>query len=645
MSAAGRASLPAWLVERLDKAPRTPGCYLMKDRAGEVVYVGKASDLKARLGQYFAPSTSDTRFFVGLLDRVLGDIEVIITANPKEALVLENQLIKAHKPRFNYKLRDDKTYLSIRIGSEHAWPRLEVVRRRKDDGAEYFGPYDSASAIRRTLRVANRYFGLRTCRDVEFNNRSRPCLEHQIGRCPGPCVLDVPRERYEASLDEVRLLLRGRADVLTDRLRARMEGAAERLEFELAAHYRDQVEAIERSLVRQHVHLKTREDIDVIGLHREGADGVLQLMEVRGGVLTSSRSWPVKGDMGLEQPDEDLVEDLLAARYGAGRAPVPDLVVVPIPLAAGRTGEELLGELRGRRVEVRHPQRGDKARLLELASRNAEEAWASRVRSRQGALKTLERLQDKLGLERPPTRIECYDISNIQGTDAVGSMVVALDGELAPKAYRHFSIRGEHSPDDFRMMYEVLSRRLSGTLREGGEGADLPDLIVVDGGKGQLGVAVAVLEDLQVSGVELAGLAKQRLLDEEGRIAKGGRARPEAPQRPSSEAPSRSPERVFRPGRKNPIVLRPNTNELHLLVRLRDEAHRFAITFHRKRRKKRTLTTALDGIPGVGPSRRKALLERFGSVKGIRAESATSLATCPGISEALARRVLEHLEG
>lgn len=622
-------TLPDWLQERLEKTPRSPGCYLMRDRAGDIVYIGKAKDLRARLSQYFVPNPGDTRFFVSLLDRVLGDIEVIVTRNAKEALVLENALIKREKPRFNYKLRDDKTYLSLRLGREHPWPRLEVVRRRRDDGADYFGPYDSATAIRRTLRVVNRHFLLRTCRDAEFRNRSRPCLEHQIGRCPAPCVLPVDRAAYEESLEEVRLFLRGRGEDLAKRLRGRMAAAAEALDFELAAHYRDQIDAIERSLAPQSIHLPGREDIDVIGLHREGADGVLQVLEVRGGVLLSSRSHAVKG---VALPDGDLVEDLLAARYD-GRAPIPDLVLVPVPLDEIETWSELLTEARGRSVEVRLPERGDKKRLLEMANANAKESWESRVRSKDDALATLERLQRKLGLERPPTRIECFDISNIQGTDPVGSMVVAIDGEIAPREYRHFKVRGPDTPDDYRMMYEVLSRRFRRGLAE----EELPDLLVVDGGKGQLGVAEAVLEDLGVSGVELAGLAKSRLLDEDGYVAKG------RPRRPSGRDPERSPERVFRPGRKNPIVLPPHTNELHLLQRLRDEAHRFAITHHRKRRGKRTISTALDAIPGIGPARRKALLARFGSVEAIRRAGAEEIAAVPGVGRALAERILATL--
>jgi excinuclease ABC subunit C len=618
---------PDWLRQRLSRAPRAPGCYLMKDRSGRVVYVGKASDLRARLAQYFTPKTGDTRFFVGLLDRTLGDIDIIVTGNPKEALVLERELIKRHAPRFNVKLKDDKSFLCLRIGKTHPWPRVQVVRarNRKHDGADYFGPYASSSAIRQTLRVINRHFGLRTCTDVEFKNRARPCLEHQIGRCPAPCVLEVDPQSYAQHVDDVRLLLRGRSEQLIGRLEEKMGSASQGLEFELAAHYRDQITAVGRVLERQTIDLKHRQDIDVIGLHREGADGALQVLEVRRGVLVGALAYPLKG---VELPDQDVVEDALWSRYDVH--PVPDLVLTPLPLDDAPLWSELLTELRGRKVTVTHPQRGDKRRLLEMANRNAEEHLTSRVRSESDALATLEQLQKALGLRQLPVRIECYDISNIQGTDAVGSMVVAMEGVISPKHYRHFKIQGEQTPDDYRMMHEVLSRR----FKRGRDTPEMPDLILIDGGKGQLRIAQTILEELGLPEVESAGLAKSRLLDAQGHVMRGP-----GTHKPSSDTTERSDERVFRPGRKNHVALRPNSNGMHLLVRLRDEAHRFAITHHRNRRRKRSITSALDTIEGVGPSRRTALLSHFGSVKRIRDAEVSALIACPGISAALAARI------
>ena len=624
--------LPAWLVERLETAPRKPGVYLMKDRVDEVVYVGKAQDLKARLAQYFAPVPGDTRFFVGLLDQVLGAIDLIVASNVKEALLLENELIKRHQPRFNVKLKDDKNFLTLRLGREHAFPRLEVVRRRKADDADYFGPYHSATAIRNTLRVINRHFHLRTCRDSEFKNRARPCLEHQIGRCPGPCVLPVPAATYQEGVADVKLFLAGRGDSLMKRLGAKMLAASEGLEFELAARYRDQMQAIERSLAPQTVLLGDESDLDALGLYREGAELVVQTLHVRGGVIASTRGYRMTRN---ELPDEEVLDGFLAAFYD-GTRPVPDAVLTPLPLPEAETWSELLSEARGRKVEVRHPQRGDKRRLVEMATENARATFAEKRRAKEDALETLARLQAKLGLDALPRRIECYDISNIQGTNPVGSMVVATDGVMDKGSYRHFKIRGEARPNDFAMMLEVLSRRFRDA--SSAEEADrYPDLLLIDGGKGQLAVAVEVLKTLGITDVAVASLAKSRVLDEEGHVARDPR------ERPSSEEIARSPERVFRPGRKNPIILKANSNELFLLQRLRDEAHRFAITHHKKLRAKRTLTSALDAIPGVGPARRRELLRHFGSLKKVREADAAALEGCPGISRALAERIAATL--
>ncbi|MFO0750990.1 MAG: excinuclease ABC subunit UvrC [Myxococcota bacterium] len=626
---------PEWLAHTLDTTPRRPGCYIMKDRLGEVVYVGKAQDLRARLGQYFQPGTSDTRFFVGLLDRVLGSIDVIVAANVKEALLLENELIKRHQPRFNVKLKDDKNFLNIRIGPEHPFPRLQVVRRRKKDGAEYFGPYHSATSIRQTLKVVNRYFQLRTCRDTDFARRTRPCLEHQIGRCPAPCVLPVQPADYQRSVDDVKLFLSGRADALLTRLRGKMSDAAERLEFELAARYRDQISAIDKSLTPQKVVLDETLDIDAIGLYREGETVVVVVLHLAGGVLVGAHPYPMKK---TALPEHEIVDGFLAAYYDGAR-PVPDLVLTPVELAEAEVWGEILSEAKGKKVEVRQPLRGDKRRLVELAEENAKATFAARQKAASDQMDVLEKLRQRLHLTKLPRRIECYDISNIQGTNPVGSMVVAMDGVMTKSEYRTFKVRGQDTPNDFAMMLEVLTRRMK-RVEQGEPG---PDLILVDGGKGQLKMAeeaLVVIGGPAVAQIELASLAKSRLLDEEGHVARG---RAKAIARPSSDETDHSPERVFRPGQKNAIVLRQNSDELFLLQRLRDEAHRFAITFHRKLRSKRTIRSALDGVPGIGPSRRTALLTRFGSVAKLRDASLDELTQVPGISHALAARILELL--
>ena len=349
--------------------------------------------------------------------------------------------------------------------------------------------------------------------------------------------------------------------------------------------------------------------------------------------MIGTQAYPLRD---VELPDEDVMEDILGNRYAM--LPVPDVIVTPVTLTDGDLWAEILGEGRSRKVSVLYPQRGDKRRLLELASNNAKKHFESRVRSAQDNLVILQQIQRHLGLKNLPARIECYDISNIQGTDSVGSMVVAIDGVLAPKSYRHFKIQGEQTPDDYRMMREVLSRRFRG----GESRDDLPDLVLIDGGKGQLAVAVNVLSELGLYEVEAAGLAKQRLLDADGHVLRLPKGKG---QRPSSDAPERSPERVFRPGRKNPTGLKPNSNGMHLLARLRDEAHRFAITHHRKRRKKRTIISELDGIEGLGATRTKALLKHFGSVKRVKAASIEALSACPKIHAQLAEKIYLHLHG
>jgi excinuclease ABC subunit C len=602
----------------------------MKDQHGEVVYVGKAQNLRARLGQYFAAVPGDTRFFVGLLDRVLGDIEVIRTHNAKEALILEDQLIKRHRPRYNVKLKDDKQFLTLRIGSEHRFPKLEVVRRRKQDGGAYFGPYESATAIRNALRVLNRHFQLRTCSDAEFRNRTRPCIEHQIGRCPAPCVFELAPGQYPQQVEEVKLFLSGRPRELVDRVTARMNAASERLDFELAARYRDQIRAIQRSLEPQYVRLSRVEDIDVLGLARGEDLAVVQVLQVRGGYLVGSRSFTLRDPA----PDDPLViDDFLRAHYD-GTRPVPAWVLTPLPLDDAGAWEAWLGEARGGAVRVRSPSRGDRARLVGMAVENAHHALRVKSDQRAGALDTLGRLQARLGLKSFPRRIECYDISNFQGKEPVGSMVVALDGEPAPTAYRHFVVHSGEEPDDFGMLREVLTRRLSSP--PGGE-EELPDLIVVDGGKGQLAVAMEVVAELGRHDLELCGLAKSRALDALGRVAR------RAAVRPSSNPPRQSGERVFRPGIKDPVRLRPNDPALLLLMRIRDEAHRFAITHHGKRRAKRGLASALDQIPGIGAARRRALLRHFGSLAGLRAATQAQIAACPGVGPKTAAAVAQAL--
>src|SRR5512143_2451841 len=525
-----RRPMDPWLERKLEELPAEPGCYLMKDRAGEVFYVGKAASLRSRVRQYFDAGRGDDRIFVPLLDRLLGDLDVIVTRSEKEAVLLENELIKKHRPRFNVRLRDDKDFIVLRLDRSHPYPRLEVTRARlrKDDGARWFGPYSSASSIRETLRVVNRWFQLRTCTDHVFDHRKRPCILYQIHRCPAPCVYEVPPEEYRASVADAVAFLEGREGELTERLGGRMREAAAALRFEEAARLRDQLQAVERSLEKQRVLMGDLADRDVLGLYREGPALAIQVLSMRGGKLQDSRTYPFAEQ---EFPDAEVVSSFLSLYYGQN--PVPDEVLVPVePDEAGALAE-VLSDRRGRKVRLLTPQRGAKADLLEVAARNAEQGfrgWRERDDRREEALAALARA---LHLRREPRWMECYDISTFQGALAVGSGVSFKDGEPDKANYRRYKVKGVASQDDFAMLHEVVGRRLRRALAEGA----FPDLIVIDGGKGQLHAALAAAHDLGVATkpvlgnegvpfVEMVGLAKSRLLDYgTARVVSGRRRR------------------------------------------------------------------------------------------------------------------------
>ncbi len=645
----------------LDELPAEPGCYLMKDGAGTVVYVGKASSLRGRVRSYFGAPRPDERAFVALLDELLGGIEVIVTRSEKEAVLLENQLIKKHRPRFNVVLRDDKDFIVLKLDLGHPHPRLEVRRAReaRDPGARYFGPYGSAWSIRETLKLINRHFQLRTCTDHVFDTRKRPCILYQIKRCPAPCVYQLPDGQYQASIDDAVAFLEGREPELATRLEARMKEAAAALDFEAAALLRDQLQAVARSLETQRVLMGDGADRDIIGLHREGPDLVIQVLVMRHGRLGDARAFPFKGQ---EFPSAELLSQFLAAYYEL--APVPEEVLVPLePVEAGALAE-VLAERRGGKVRLATPQRGAKADLLEVAARNAEQSfrsWHEKDARREEALLALMR---SLQLARPPRWMECYDISTFQGALAVGSGVSLRDGEPDKAGYRRYKVKGVAGQDDFAMLHEVITRRLRRALHEG----HFPDLLVIDGGKGQLAAALAAARDVGVPVkpvpgnpeapyVELVGLAKSRLLASDLGTTRvvGRRGRPAAPaaralaladaaelaEKGFVGATERTPERVFLPARKDPVVLRQNSAELFLLTRLRDEAHRFAITFHRKLRRERNFQSVLETITGVGEGRKKALLRHFGALKRVREASLEELRAVEGFGDKQAGAVFE----
>ncbi|MBI1948327.1 MAG: excinuclease ABC subunit UvrC [Deltaproteobacteria bacterium] len=631
----------ARLAERVRTLPTEPGCYLMRGADGDIFYVGKAASLRARVRSYF--SGSDTRQFVEWLGDILWDIDYVVVRNEKEALLLERTLIRQHQPRFNVLLRDDKNFIHLRLDVRAAppgaklrarFPRVEVVRGAKDDGARYFGPYHSATGARQALRVLNRYFQLRTCKDTVLESRTRPCLQHQIGRCPAPCVYAVPD--YGDHVAEAALFLAGRRRELEQRLRARMLELADAEAFEGAARVRDQLGAVGSTLDDQAVsEIERRRDVDVLAVQRQGSLLVIVRLVVRDGHLLASE---VESFDKAEFPTPELVASFLAQLYLSADAEtppgdLPDEILTSIDLADDAAAlEAALAERAGHAVAVRVPQRGHGRRLLEIAEKNAAAAAADLVRKADVRERGVASLQRFLSLPRPPRVIECFDVSLFQGTDAVASQVCFVDGAPDKSRYRRYNIRTVEGTDDYAMMHEALVRR----LKKG----ELPDLLLVDGGKGQLQVALAACKDTGTpvggDGLMVASIAKARSFS--------NGERPETPREEREHADAElqmSPERVFLPGIKDPFALRAHTAERFLVEQVRDEAHRFAITGHRGKRKRRTLRSRLDDIRGVGPKKRKALLSALGSVEGIKAAPLDEIAKVVG--PALAERILLEL--
>ena len=606
------------IQRKLELIPPDPGVYLLRDKAGKVLYVGKAKSLRARVRAYFRDG-GDTRFQVRFLMSRVKDFETLVTASEKEALILENNLIKQYRPRYNIRLKDDKSYLSAKV-TRHAWPRIMVTRKIVKDGGRYYGPFGSADGLRETIDVIRKVFPLRTCSDAVFRNRARPCLEYQIKRCLGPCCLPVDRVEYQRHLDAAIMLLEGRDLELLKAMRERMKEYAGRLEFEEAAKLRDRVRAIEKTVEKQTVLHHWGIDQDIFGLYREGGFIEAIVLMVRRGKLTSTQSWSFED---LEFSDEDVLADLLTQFYAGGRY-LPDEVLLPVELEDADVRAELLTERRGKKVAMFLPQRGEKAHLLQMANENARQSFAARRDSEKTRERMLEELRSKLRLRNTPKRIECYDISNLQGSMVVASQVAFDEGQPRKDLYRRYRIRSVEGQDDFASMSEVLGRRLARAVKE----QQYPDLIVVDGGKGQLNMATAVLNQVGLSEqIDVISLAKQHVLNS-----------------PRARQVVKSEERVFLPNRKDPIVLKQNSNALFLLVRIRDEAHRFAITYNRELRRRARLRTILADIEGIGPVKARALLRHFGSLKRIRAASAEELAQVRGINAALAAAIRRDLD-
>jgi len=601
--------------DKINAAPRASGVYLMKDTRGNIIYIGKANDLKNRVSAYI--TGKDTRPMAPFLLSRISDIEFITTSTEKEALILENNLIKQHHPRYNVVMRDDKTYYHLSLDPHVSFPRLELVRRIKNKSARNFGPYPSGMSARETLRFVLSIFPLRTCRDHDFKIRRRPCLEYQIGRCPAPCIKLVDEKDYHKLVEGALLFLSGQGRSLIKELRNQMVEAADSLNYEEAARLRDRIAALEHTLEKQNVNWTLGRDQDVFGVYQSAADYLVCILFVRAGKLLGKKSFtPLK--------TRETVTEVLSAslkQYYDMSADIPPEVIIPCSLSDSMVIEEWLTDKKGKKVAITVPARGDKKKLLELAQNNARSIWEQEQAKEEQKIGALKILQEKLLLKNPPRRIECYDISNISGSHAVGSLVVLQDGEPDYASYRRYRIKTVAGADDYAMMNEILRRRF-----EGGE--HLPDLIVVDGGKGQLNIALLVLKDLQIN-IDAVALAK------EDRRLHGRKSS-------MNKAAVRSEDRVFLPRRKDAVSLAAWPPALALLQRVRDEAHRFAVNYHRLLKEKESFISVLDGIADIGAQRKRTLLKHFGSLSGIQQASADQLQKVPGIGKELARKIHEY---
>ncbi|MDQ6793818.1 MAG: excinuclease ABC subunit UvrC [Chloroflexota bacterium] len=611
------------LEATLRKLPDRPGVYLMKDARGDVLYVGKAQSLRSRVRSYWQKGGGygDVHRIREVIDRV-ADVDYTLTDSVSEALLLEANLIKRYRPRFNVRLKDDKSYPYIKITMGDDYPRIERTRKLINDGSRYFGPYASASSVDESMNLVRRLFPFRTCTiDIRDGQRAlqRPCLLYHIKRCQGPCIEAISKDAYRSDIAQVELFLEGRQETLVKALATDMKDASERQDYERAAVLRDKVRAIERTMESQKMAAFARTELDLVGLARQDNQAAVQLFAIRNGKLIGRDVYLL--DAARDAPDDEVLEGFILQYYTRATS-VPSQVFLPRSLGDAADVEAFLAERRGGPVHLRVPQRGEKRELMALATRNAGETLAreqARWLADQGkTLAALEELAEALALPAPPTRIECYDISNFQGRESVGSMVVFEDGKPRSGEYRRFRIKSVVGANDFASHQEVLRRRFR-RATSGEEGNEeerrwkLPDLVIVDGGRGQVSAAKTALDELGLHDLPLAGLAKER-------------------------------EELFLPGRPDPVILPPTSSALYLVQRIRDEAHRFAIGYHRALRAKVAVRSAFDDLEGVGPKRRQALLRVFGSIKRVREAPVEQIAAVPGISRALAERIKATLE-
>ena len=599
------------IQDKLARASREPGVYLMKDAAGKVIYIGKARNLKKRLASYFKNS-GPLNVKAGILATKISDIETIITRTEKEALILESNLIKRYMPRYNVVLKDDKRYPSLRIDLKEKYPNFSIVRKIGKDNALYFGPFASAHAVRETLRTINKTFKLRKCKARDFKNRTRPCLHCQMDGCLAPCCLDVDPDVYGEQVNEAIMFLKGRTPDLIRKIKSQMESCARQQKFERAARLRDKIFFLERTIEKQIAVTTDFKDRDVFAIARSAECSVATVLSVRGGFLSGTRHYNFSETISTG-------EEMMAAfirQYYERHPSVPDELLVSSDLEDAELTAEWLGNFKKKRVKIHQPKRGEKAQLVAVASHNAENELKSVIASRSAEMDLLLRLRNKLKMERLPERIECFDNSNISGTQAVAAMVVFEKARTKKSFYRKYRIKTVTEHDDYAYMEEVLKRRYN----KGEASKPYPDLLMVDGGKGQLNIALAVTRELNLTEkFDIIGIAKK------------------------DETKGETRDKIFKPGRANALNFGRDEDLLLFLQRIRDEAHRFAISFHRKRRKTTSLQSALDTIPGVGKKRKAALLRHFKSIKNIRAADPAEIGALPGFNRSVAESILKAL--
>lgn len=599
------------IKHKLNRVGSEPGVYLLKDAAGNIIYVGKARDLKKRLAAYYKNS-GHVDMKTEVLVKKIADIDTVITRTEKEALILESNLIKRYRPRYNVVLKDDKRYPSLRLDLNEAYPSFTIVRKIGQDNAMYFGPFSSAQAVRETLKTINKTFKLRKCRAKDFKTRTRPCLHCQMEGCLAPCCLDVDPKVYHEQVNEAILFLKGRTHDLIRKTRKEMQHAAEAREYERAARLRDKIFSLEKT-VEKHVAVITDfKDRDVFAIASSNGYSMITLFIVRGGFLRGTQHFDFSE---IISSDEEILGAFIRQYYEKNRF-IPKEILVSLDLEDARLIEDCLATIKDAKVRIQCPKRGEKAALLKMAIRNADRAIQDLIASRTAEMDILLRLQNRLKLNTVPERIECFDNSNISGSEPVAGMVVFKKGRPQKSSYRKYRIKTVTEHDDYGYMLEVLRRRFG----KGQASKPYPDLLMVDGGKGQLNIAVAVVKDLSLIGkFEMIGIAKK------------------------NERRGETQDKIFKPGRTNPLNFGREGDLLLFLQRIRDEAHRFAIRFHRKRRTKTAMESVLDTIPGIGKKRKQMLFQHFKSVKDIRTASLEELSELPGINRRLAEEIHRSL--